>query len=136
MDPQVGSPARYRFEDRVLFLFVPLVFLVVLLQFSLGHFHLHPTRIWAVLYAAAVSSPVIAYIFSLGLYLSEEKDEFQRALLVQSILWGVGVTACVAFFWFALGTFTHVPHLNFLSGEILFLLAFVASFWVNRWRYR
>jgi len=136
MNPHVSSPARNRFEDRLLFVFVPLVFLVLVMLFSLSYFHLHPTGICAVLYAALLSSPVIAGIFSLGLYLSEEKDEFQRALLVQAILWALGVTICVAFVWIALGTFLHVPHMNFLSGEILFVLAFAVSFWVMRWRYR
>jgi hypothetical protein len=136
MSPHVGSPARYRFEDRFLFVIVPLYVLVVMMYFSLSHFHLHPTRIWAVLCAAVLSSPGIGFIFCIGLYLSEEKDEFQRALLVQSILWALGVTICVALFWFALGTFIQVPRMKFASEQFLFVMVYLVSLWVARWRYR
>ncbi|MGB0082989.1 MAG: hypothetical protein WBP90_15800 [Terracidiphilus sp.] len=136
MSPYVSSPARYRFEDRVLFFFLPSIFLFLILRVSLDHFHLHPTGVWAVLCAAVASLPFIAVIFSVGFYLAEEKDEFQKSLFVQSILWGFGVTAGVAVLWFTLGTFIHVPRMNFVSGAVLFDLAFLVSFWVNRWRYR
>jgi hypothetical protein len=126
----------YRFENRMLFVIVPLYVLVVILGISLSHFHLHPTRIWAVLCAALLSSPGIGFIFCFGLYLSEEKDEFQRTLLVQSILWALGVTICVGFFWFALGTFFHVPQMKFASDEILFAVVYAVSSLVTRWRYR
>ncbi|MGB7267003.1 MAG: hypothetical protein WBC92_15920 [Terracidiphilus sp.] len=136
MGPHVSSPARYRLEDRILFVFVPLVFLFLIMQFSLSHFHLHPKGVWAVLCGAVASLPFIAAIFSAGLYLAEEKDEFQQSLCVQAILWGFGVTACVALVWLALGMFIHVPQMNFVSGVFLFELVFVVSFWVARWRYR
>jgi len=136
MSPRVSSPAMYRFEDRILFVVVPSIFLTLIMLISLSHFHVHPTRVWAVLCAIFVSSPVIAYILILGLYLSEEKDEFQRALLVQSILWGLGVTACAAFFWMVLGMYIQVPHMSFVSAVFLFFLVFTVSIWVTRWRYR
>ncbi len=136
MNPHVSSPARNRLEDSILFICVPLIFLFLIMQFSLSHFHLHPTRIWAVLCAALSSSPFIAFLFSFGLYLSDEKDEFQRELLVQSILWSLGVTACVAFIWLAVGMFIQVPRMNFASGVFLFGLVFVVSLWAMRWRYR
>ena len=34
--------------------------------------------------------PIIGIIAVVGLYLAEEKDEFQRNLLIQSMLWGLG----------------------------------------------
>lgn len=136
MSPYVSSPARYRFEDRFLFFILPLMLLVVMMKIGLDHFHLHPAGAWAVLCAAVASSPFIAMIFSVGFYLAEEKDEFQRTLFVQAILWGFGVTACVAVFWLMLGTFIHVPHMNFVLGEILFIAGMAVSGAVARWRYR
>jgi hypothetical protein len=133
MSPRVGSPAMYRYEDRMLFVVVPLFVLSVIMYFSLSHFHLHPTRIWAVLFAAFMSSPAVALIFSIGRYLSEEKDEFQRSLLVQSILWALGVTICADFFWMVLGTYMQIPR---MKDQFLFAMVFIVSFWVNRWRYR
>ena len=99
MERRVSSPAKYRSEDRVLFILLPLFLAVGILAFSLSYFHLHPTGILAVLCAIIVSSPMIAFTFIIGLYLAEEKDEFQRSILVQSLLWSLGVTACGAFFW-------------------------------------
>jgi hypothetical protein len=136
MSPHVSSPARYRFEDRIAFVFVPLVLLFLVMQFSLSHFHLHPVGVLAVLCAVVGASPVIAVIFSVGLYLAEEKDEFQRSLFVQSILWGLGVTACAATFWLSLGMFIHVPQMSFFSGEFLFLAGMAISGAVSRWRYK
>ena len=136
MGVHVSSPARYRAEDRVLFVFVPLVLLFLIMQFSLSHFHLHPAGVLAVLCAAVGAAPMIAAIFIVGLYLAEEKDEFQRSLFVQAILWGLGVAACATVFWFALGTFIHIPHMNFVLGEFLFLAGMVISGAVSRWRYR
>jgi len=82
------------------------------------------------------ASPMIAMILNIGLYLAEEKDEFQKSLFVQSILWGLGVTACVATSWLALGMFIHVPHMNFVLGEFLFLAGMIISGAVTRWRYK
>src|SRR5579862_8594941 len=117
MGVHVSSPARYRAEDRVLFVFVSLVLLFLIMKFSLSHFYLHPAGVLAVLCAAVGAAPMIAAIFIVGLYLAEEKDEFQRSLFVQAILWGLGVAACATVFWFALGTFIHIPHMNFVLGE-------------------
>jgi predicted MFS family arabinose efflux permease len=136
MSPHVSSPARYRAEDRVLFVFAPLIFLVLVMLGALSHFHWHPAGVLAVLCAAVLASPFVAMIVIVGLYLAEEKDEFQRSLFVRSILWGFGVTACVTVFWVTLGQFIRVPSINFWSGGILFNLGFLISFWVARWRYR
>jgi hypothetical protein len=136
MSSHVSSPAKYRFEDRILFVIVPSMLLVILMKAGLDHFHLRPAGAWAVLCAAVASWPFIAYVFCAGFYLADEKDEFQRSLFVQAILWGLGVAACVAVFWFMLGTFIHVPRMNIFSGEILFVAGMVVSGAVNRWRYR
>ncbi len=136
MSSHVGSPAMYRFENRLLFVVVPLYVLVVIAQISMSHFHLHPVRVWAVLCAVFMTSPVIGFMVCIGRYISEEKDEFQRTLLVQSILWGLGVSICMAVFWMVLGTYIQLPHTRFASDEFVFALVFLVSFWVNRWRYR
>jgi hypothetical protein len=47
-----------------------------------------------------------------GLYLSEEKDEFQRELMVQSLLAGIGLTLASTTVWGYLEDFTHAPHLS------------------------
>ncbi|HWT51699.1 MAG TPA: hypothetical protein VN113_05920 [Caulobacter sp.] len=60
----------------------------------------------------APAIPVIAVIVVMGLYLMEETDEFLRTVLVQSMLWGVGVTMALCTAWGFLenvGVLQHFP---------------------------
>jgi len=47
-----------------------------------------------------------------GLYLAEEKDEFQRTVLIQSMLWGMGATLAVTSVWGFLENFVQVAHFD------------------------
>jgi len=42
--------------------------------------------------------PVLAMLATLGSYLRNQKDEFERDLMVRAILWGVAVTLAVSSF--------------------------------------
>jgi hypothetical protein len=48
--------------------------------------HLHPAGTPAYLVAILPALPIVGAIVGTGLYLDEERDEFQRNLLVQSLL--------------------------------------------------
>jgi xanthosine utilization system XapX-like protein len=65
--------------------------------------------LWVLAIAPAV--PVIAVIAIMGLYLMEETDEFIRAVLVQSMLWGVGITLSACTAWGFLENADVVPHI-------------------------
>ena len=74
-------------------------------------FHrLHPTGPFAYLLAVLPALAIIAIIVTVGLYLAEEKDEFQRNLFVQSMLWGLGGVLAVTSVWGMLESFTHILH--------------------------
>ena len=91
MERQVSSPARFRFIDRFLFVVLPLFFLDLVLGWWGCHYHhLHLAGALAVVCAALQSLPIMVFIVIVGLYLAEETDDFQRALYVQSLLWGKG----------------------------------------------
>jgi len=65
--------------------------------------------LWAL--AVAPALPVIAVIAIMGLYLLEETDEFLRTVLVQSMLWGIGLTLSACTAWGFLENADVVPHI-------------------------
>lgn len=60
--------------------------------------------------ALAPAIAVLCAIASLGFYVAEEQDEFIRAKLIQSLLWGTGATLSAATVWGFLETFGKAPH--------------------------
>ena len=68
------------------------------------------------------SIPIFAMIVINGLYLKEEKDEFQRELFVQSLLWGAGGTLAITSFWSFVHLFAHFPPVDGFHVFILFWL--------------
>ncbi len=71
------------------------------------------------------SLPIVAIIATVGLYLKEEKDEFQRELVIQSLLWAAGATLSVTSFWSFLHIFGRVPAVDGFHVFVMFWL-FVA----------
>ncbi len=137
MNHCAGSPAKYRFGDRFLFIVVPLFVLDGILGFwGFHYYHLHPAGALAVLCAALQSSPIIAFIVVIGLYLAEEKDEFQRSILVQSMLWAIGATLAVATFCGSMEKYSQGPRVDIASVQFLFFLVYIVALAANRWRYR
>jgi hypothetical protein len=96
----------------------------------------HPTG-W-LLYALAVlpAIPIIGVIVVVGLYLAEEKDEFQRNLLIQSMLWGLGGILSLTSVWGWLQLYAHVhPFQPFMTFPLFWMFQGIATA-ALRWRYR
>lgn len=55
--------------------------------------------------------PLLAVIAIMGLYLREEGDEFIRNVLVESMLWGVGLTLAIMTVWGFLEIYADAPRL-------------------------
>jgi hypothetical protein len=53
--------------------------------------------LWIV--AAAPAIPILGVLVVMGLYLREEPDEFERAVHVESMLWGLGAVLAVTTVW-------------------------------------
>jgi hypothetical protein len=137
MGPHVSSPARYRLEDRVLFIMVPMFFAFPFVLAIADHYHLRPTSdVLAVVCAALASLPFIAAVVIFGLYMAEEKDEFQKSVFTQSLLWGIGATFAVTSFWGCMEQFGHARHMPVFWVQVVFSIAFVIATAANRWRYR
>jgi hypothetical protein len=67
-----------------------------------------------VIYLLAVlpALPIIGSIVVVGLYIAEEKDEFQRRIMEWSLLWAIGATLATTTVWGFLEMFAHVRHIT------------------------
>jgi len=70
----------------------------------------HPTGLLAYGLAVLPALAIIGQIVIVGLYLAEEKDEFQRNLFIQVLLWGLGGVLAFTSVWGTLESFTHIRH--------------------------
>jgi hypothetical protein len=132
-----NSPAEGRFNDRMLFIMMPIFTAVVFLGWwGFGYHHFHPTGILAYLCAAYISLISIVPIILVGLYIAEEKDDFLRTVYIQSMLWGIGATLIVTTFWGFLETLDLVPHENPVYVFTLFAFFMAVARALVKWRYR
>ena len=98
--------------------------------------HLNPSHTVTIILALIPSIPIIAVIAIVGLYLKEETDEFQRDMLVQSLLWGMGCTLAATSVWGFLEMFSHAPHLPQFYVFVIFWSFVGFSGGAIRLRYR
>ena len=80
--------------------------------------------------------PILWVLFETGRYLAVEKDEFQRNLLVECLLGGIGGTLATTTAWGYLEAFARVPHLQTMWIYPIFWLFVGLSVPVVHWRYR
>lgn len=131
---QVKSPAARRYLAR----FFPAILAYVAVLFgsiwTIRNLHPEGPLLWLVAVAPAV--PIIAAIAAMGLYMVEETDEFLRAILAQSMLWGIGVTMALCTVWGFLENAGLLPHPPLYLIFPLFCFSFgVAQPFISR-RYR
>ena len=93
------------------FLPAMLAYVVVLFGSLWSIRQLHPQGPLLWLLAVAPAVPIAGAITAMGLYLVEETDEFLRAVLVQSMLWGIGAVMVFCTAWGFLENVALVPHL-------------------------
>jgi hypothetical protein len=127
------SPAR-RFAISC-WLSAPLAVLlsvVAALAFRLGHLH------GAAGYPVAVlpALPILWVLYETGRFLAVEKDEFQRNLLVQCLLGGIGGTLALTTVWGSPEDFTRAPRLDPMWVYPIFWLFVGLSVPVVIFRYR
>lgn len=130
----INNPAQRRYIVRmgVVAALCVLFALVAALAFRFGH----PAGILAYLVAILPALPIVGALIGTGVYLGEEKDEFQRTLLVQSLLGGIGITLSATTIWGYLEDFAHAPHLDLVWVYPLFWIFVVLSMPLVILRYR
>ncbi|MFZ4607061.1 MAG: hypothetical protein ACOYM5_12465 [Caulobacter sp.] len=129
-----NSPAGRRYLKR----FIPTMIAYVVLVFgaSFAFRLLDPTGPVAWLIAVAPALPIVAMIAIMGLYIREEKDEFQRNVLIESMLWGMGLTLSATTVAGFLEMYVHTPPMQSFWAFPLFCGAMGLSQVVVRRRYR
>jgi hypothetical protein len=109
----------------------------VVLVATIGvYIRVHPTGVLAYGLAVTPALPLIGAIVIMGLYLREETDEFQRAVLVESSLLATGGLLAVATVWGFLEMFRLVPHVPSWAAFPLWATLYGPAQLIARWRYR
>jgi hypothetical protein len=98
--------------------------------------HLHPTGLMVYLLAILPALPLVGSIAIAGLYIAEESDEFERSILVQSMLWGFGVALAIGSVWGCLEDFANAPHRSAFYAYLSFWIVMGISQPFIRMRYR
>lgn len=128
------NPAQKRYLRRFLSVMVVYALAIVAVSYTFRYFH--PAGLLAYALAAAPGLPILGVIAVIGLYLAEEKDEFERSVLVESMLWGIGFTLAVSSVWGLLEVYAGAPRMwVFLVGP-MFCGAYGLATPVIRMRYR
>jgi len=98
--------------------------------------YLKPTGVLAYALATAPALPLIAAIGVIGVYLREEPDEFQRAILAEGALWATGGMMGIASVWGFLEMFRLVPHVDSWFAFPIWAVLLAPGQMLARRRYR
>jgi hypothetical protein len=128
------SKARRRYISRLLPTMVLYILFLFIAQWTFHH--LHPTGIVAYLLAVLPALPLVGSLAIVGLYVAEESDEFERAIIVQSMLWGLGGALSVGTVWGCLEDFANAPHISIFYVYVFFWIFMGLSQPFIRMRYR
>ena len=129
-----NNPAARRYYRRVTYtMFVYALLLVVSVVAFTRH---HPTGLLAYVLAVLPALPIVGMMVVFGLYLREEKDEVQRAIGVEALVWSTGATLSLTTVWGFLENFVHVPHLQLMWIYPIFWVFFGISMPMINARYR
>ena len=129
-----SNPATRRYMRR--FLVTMLLYALFLILAVWVFVHYRPTGPLAWLLAVLPALGIIGQIAAFGMYLAEEKDEFQKNLGVQSMIWGIGATLSVTVVWGFLENFVHLRHMDLILVYPLFCVLSGISYGLIQLRYR
>ncbi|KQV56616.1 MULTISPECIES: hypothetical protein [unclassified Caulobacter] len=128
------GPIMKRYRRR---LAIAMISYCVVLLGSLGLLRgsrLSGVLLWIV--AAAPAIPILGVLVVMGLYLKEEPDEFERAVHVESMLWGLGAVLAVTTVWGFLSNASVIPQPPLFLVFPLFCLSWGVSQPLIRRRYQ
>ena len=103
---------------------------------AMGFRYGHLSGILGYVVAVLAAFPIMGALVVSAIYLAEEKDEFQRVVMIQSLLAGIGLTLSVTTVWGYLEDFTHAPHLSLVWIYPMFWIFVAVSIPFVWMRYR
>jgi hypothetical protein len=112
------------------------IYLVFLFIAQWTFHHVHPTGLVVYFLAVLPALPLIGSLAIVGLYIAEESDDFERSIIVQSMLWGLGGALSVSTIWGSLEDFASAPHLSTFYVFLFFWIFMGISQPFIRMRYR
>jgi hypothetical protein len=114
------------------------LYLVLLFLAKWTFHHLHPTGLIVYLLAILPALPLIGSLAVVGLYIAEESDEFERSIVVQSMIWGLGAALSISTIWGFLEDFAgaRAPHVSTFYIYFSFWIVMGISQPFIRMRYR
>src|ERR1700678_973917 len=112
------------------------VYLLFLFIAQWSFHHLHPTGLIVYVLAVLPALPLIGSLVVVGLYITEESDEFERSILIQSMLWGFGGALAISTIWSFLEDFAQAPHISTFYVYVLFWIFMAISQPFIRRRYQ
>jgi hypothetical protein len=96
----------------------------------------HPAGAELYVLAMLPSIPVVCMLAILGMHLARERDEFQRAMVVRSLLWAIGGTLAVGVFEGYVREYGGVLKLPAFTELVAFWVMFGIAHVVQMRRYR
>ena len=128
------TKASRRYQYRLLPTMLVYVLFTFIAKWSFDH--LHPTGLTVYLLALLPALPLVGSIAIVGLYIAEESDEFERSILIQSMLWGFAAALAIGSVWGSLEQFANAPHRSAFYAYLSFWIVSAISQSVIRLRYR
>jgi len=136
MASELESPAKYRMEDRILFIGMPSILLAGISIWLQHHFGGNLSELMKVVCALLASSPFVAFIAVSFLYFREERDEFQARLHSGAMLGAIGATLLVTTVWGVMEQFHLVPIFPVILVMGLFGMFYSVALAIQRRRYK
>ncbi len=134
MECQTNNPAARRFTVR--FIVAMAFYAVFSILSTVGLLLWHPNGVLTWLLAILPALPISGAVALIGRYMHEEKDEFQRDVLVQALLGGIGATLVVTTVWGFLEDYAHFRRLDLLMTWPLYIILVGISYGLVKARYR
>jgi hypothetical protein len=128
------SKAGRRYIYRLFPMMLLYIFFLIFAKWAFHHSH--PTGLVVYLLAALPALPLVGTLAVVGLYIVEESDEFERSIIVQSMLWGLGGALSLSTIWGFLEDFANAPHVSTFYVYIFFWIFMGISQPFIRMRYR
>ena len=128
------SKPRRRYLYRLIPTMVTYLALVFFAKWAFQH--LHPSGLVVYLLAIIPALPLVGSLAVVGLYIAEESDEFERSVVIQAMLWGIGGALSLSTIWRSLEDFANAPHISTLFFYIFFWVFAAISQPIIRLRYR